>query len=111
MERKEAQQPPTMKHRPSQWYNPVNHAFHNEEMLKWVDLAEDERKLRYRTRYLAEHDAHNRDLAKDHQDQQRKMNRIHFDRYRTQINRGHDIINNQHFDGRGGEAPFVPYPE
>jgi hypothetical protein len=111
IERKESQQPPMARHRPSAYFNPVNHAFIDEERIKWVDLADDERKLRYRTRYIAEHDAHNRDLAKDHQDQQRRMNTIHFDRYKQQIKRGHDIISNQHFTGRGGEAPFVPYPE
>lgn len=110
-DRRAAQEPPTLKHRPQAYFNPVNHAFIDEERVKWVDLANDERKLRYRTRYIAEHDKHNRDLAQDHQDEQRKMNRIHFDRYRTQIKRGHDIISNQHFEGRGGGPPFVPYPE
>jgi len=110
-ERLKAYEPLAMQHRPSQYYNLVNHAVHNEDMLKWIDHAEDERKLRYRTKYVAQHDAHNRGLAIEHQDQQRKMNRVHFDRYKTQMKRGHDIITNQHYEGRHACPPFQPYPE
>jgi len=104
-------QPPTMKHRATAFYNPVNHAFKDEQMLKWMDLVEDERKLRYRQTHFVELDVHNRDLAQDHLDQKRELNRAHFDRHRTEIQRGHNILSNHHYEGRHAVPPFKPYPE
>merc|ERR1719171_2839712 len=92
--------PPTMKYKPTAYYDMVSHKMMDEGMLKWMDLAEDERKLRYRSRHFMEHDIHNRDMHHDHQEEQRKLNRQHFDRYKTHVNRGHCIISNQHFEGR-----------
>jgi hypothetical protein len=103
--------PPTMKHRATAFYNPVNHAFKDEEMLQWMDLVEDERKLRYRQKHFMELDVHNRDLAGDHLDQKRKLNRQHWDRHRTEFQRGHNIISNSHFEGRNAVPPFRPYAE
>lgn len=111
MKKAEENEPPSSKYKATSYYNPVSGQMTNEGMLKWMDLAEDERKLRYRSRHFMEHDIHNRDMAHDHADEQRKLNRMHFDRYRTHINRGHCIISNQHFEGRGGVAPHVPYHE
>lgn len=111
MRNREIQECPSSKHRPTAYYNPVNHEHLNEEMLKWMDLAEDERKLRYRQKYFVEHDLHNRDLAEDHQHQQRKLNRVSIKRFKTQIERGHDIITNHQYRGRDGVPAFVPYPE
>jgi hypothetical protein len=104
-------QPPTMKHRATAFYNPVNHAFKDEQMLKWMDLVEDERKLRYRTKHFVELDIHNRNLACDNLEQKRKLNRQHWFRHSTERNRGHDIINNHHYEGREAVPPFRPYAE
>lgn len=108
---KKSKQPPTMKHRATAFYNPINHAFKDEQMLKWMDLVEDERKLRYRTKHFVELDMHNRDLAHDHQTLQRTLNRAHYDKHSTEINRGHNILTNVHFEGRNSCPSYKPYAE
>jgi len=106
-----ANEPPTMKHRATAFYNPVNHAVTDENMLKWMDLVEDERKMRYRKKHFVNLDMQNRGLAGEHQEEQRRLNRQHWDKHRTEIERGHNIITNHHFEGRGAVPPFRPYAE
>ena len=50
VEKAQAQMPPSIKHRPSAYWNVINHRQANADTLKMIDLAEDERKERYKNR-------------------------------------------------------------
>lgn len=79
-------------------------------MLKWMDLAEDERKEQYKNRYILEHNYHLQDMKQDHVENERRLRRIKMARFREPMNRGYDIVTNVGFGGRQGVPPHPPYP-
>lgn len=110
VERAVAQMPPTYKHRPAAYYNVLNHEVANQDMLKWMDLAEDERKEQYKNRYIIEHNYHLQDMKQDHVENERRLRRIRMDRFIEPIKRGYDIVTNVDHGGRQGVPPHPPYP-
>lgn len=111
VERAVAQVPPSYKHRPTAYYNVLSHEVANQDMLKWMDLAEDERREQYKNRYIIEHNYHLQDMKQDHVENERRLRRIKMNRFKEPIQRGYNILNNVGFHGRQGVAPFPPYPE
>eukprot|EP00746_Dinoflagellata_sp_MGD_P163858 gnl/MRDRNA2_/MRDRNA2_92127_c0_seq1.p1 gnl/MRDRNA2_/MRDRNA2_92127_c0~~gnl/MRDRNA2_/MRDRNA2_92127_c0_seq1.p1 ORF type:complete len:590 (-),score=110.26 gnl/MRDRNA2_/MRDRNA2_92127_c0_seq1:11-1702(-) len=109
VQRAQKQLPPTVKNRHTAFYNAVNHDIANGDMLKWIDLAEDERKERYKNRYIVEHNLHAQDIKNDHIEHTRKLNRVSLERFQEPIQRGYDIVNNARMEGRGGQGIHHPY--
>lgn len=110
VERAQQQIPPSIKNRQTSFYNMVNHDVANADMLKWYDLAEDERKERFKNRYIVEHNYHIQDIKHDHIEHSRKLNRVSLERYEEPIKRGFDIVTNNRFHGRDGQGLAPPYP-
>jgi hypothetical protein len=111
VERGMRQVPPTVKNRQAAFYNVVNHEVGNAGMLRWYDTAEDERKERYKNRYIVEHNLHNQDIKHDHIEHSRKLNRVSLQRFEEPIRRGYDILNNGRYEGRNGLGQYAPYPK
>ena len=88
--------PPTLKNAPQTRYNILNpDEEHDPDFLKWTDLAEDERKERFKNRYIAEFNAHSRDVRQDHIENERLLNKVSLQRYQGALERGHDIVTNE----------------
>lgn len=111
VERAQRQIPPTIKNRPTSFYNMINHDVANADMLKWIDLSEDERKERFKNRYIVEHNFHIQDIKHDHIEHTRKLNRVSLDRFEEPIKRGFDIVTNNRFEGNHGQGLSLPYPQ
>eukprot|EP00392_Amoebophrya_sp_AT5.2_P018181 g18656.t1 len=91
-----AQVPPTIKNRQAAFYNIVNpDEVHNADMVKWLDLAEDERKERYKNRYIDYHNKGVQDVRHDQITEERRMNKVHVDRFKEEVKRGFDIVTNE----------------
>lgn len=110
VEKAQAQICPTVKNRESAYWNIVNHRQANADMLKWMDLAKDERKERYKNRYINENNLHVRDMSSDQIENERRLNRIAHERFAEPMRRGFDIVNNKGYMGKQGDPPYVPYP-
>ncbi|CAD7938197.1 unnamed protein product [Amoebophrya sp. A25] len=83
-----AQVPPTVKNRPSAFYNILNpHEVHDVDMIKWLDLAEDERKERYKNKFIFDHNKHVQDVRGDQITEERRMNKVHVQRFKEPIDR------------------------
>lgn len=93
--RAEAQLPPSYKGRESAFYGITSHVPHNKDMLKLWDAAEEERKERFRQRYLVEHNLHLQDLKADAIDDTRRLNKVAPERFDGPKHRGYDIIENK----------------
>jgi len=108
--RAESQIPPSYKGRESAHYDVVTHKAHNPGMLQAYDVMQDERKERYRNRYIMEHNWHAQDIKGDHIENVRKMNRTAPERFEESTRRGFDIVNNRSY-GRGPKAQtlYAPY--
>lgn len=105
--------PPTMKTRPQAYYDLISGSVKSAEdaaQLAWIDAAEEERKQRYGTKHQVEHAWHHREVADDARAEAAGIGRIHPSRFRNTAERGHDIINNKHFSGRGGVPPWKASP-
>lgn len=109
VQRSQKSLPPSVKNRHSAFYNLVNHDVANGDMLKWIDLAEDERKERYKNKYIVEHNLHAQDIKNDHIEHTRKLNRVSLERFQEPISRGYDIVNNARMEGRNGQGVHHPY--
>lgn len=75
VERNMAQMPPSIKHRPSAYYNLLNHEVADAEILASIDLAEDERKERYKNKFIVDHNIHVADMNTDQIVEARKLNK------------------------------------
>merc|ERR1712157_693007 len=73
----------------------VSNAVRDKDMIKLWDKLEDERKDRYKNRYIVEHNLHAQDLKGDHITHARRLNRIAPERFEEQKRRGYDIIDNK----------------
>jgi len=58
--------PPSYKGRHTQFYNAVSNEVHDPGMVKYLEQIADERKDRYRNRYIVEHNFHAQDIKGDH---------------------------------------------
>lgn len=108
VEKAQCQVPPSIKHRATAYWNPVNHRIHNADTLKWMDLAEAERKERYKNKYIMDNNLHARDVREDQVVNERRLNRIEHERFAEPLRRGYDIVNNQGF-GPTEKPPYLPY--
>jgi hypothetical protein len=109
VEKAQAQIPPTAKHRASAYWNVVNHRQANADTLKMIDLAEDERKERYKNRYIVENNLHVRDIQSDQIDNERRLNRINHENFAEPLRRGFDIVTNSAFNGQNSKPPYLPF--
>ncbi|KAF4666775.1 hypothetical protein FOL47_003915 [Perkinsus chesapeaki] len=114
VERALAQQPPCVRGRLGNFWNPVSHEVNNSEALEVMDIAADERKERYKNRYIMENNWHPatarqvRDVSRGHVEKSRRMNGISHDRFAEEYRRGFDIVSN--VDHRLSQ-PSLPYPK
>jgi len=109
VEKAQAQMPPSIKHRPSAYWNVINHRQANADTLKMIDLAEDERKERYKNRYIVENNLHTRDISSDQIENERRLNRMNNERFAEPLRRGYDIVTHDGFQGQGSKPPYLPY--
>jgi len=109
VEKAQCQVPPSIKNRPSAYWNIVNHRQANADTLKWQDLAEDERKERYKNRYIMENNLHSRDIKSDAVDNERRLNGVAHERFAEPLRRGYDIVTHDGFNGKGSKPPYLPY--
>merc|ERR1719199_1959967 len=72
----QAQMPPCMKGRQSQFYNIVSHAEHDKEMLALWDAAEKEKDQTRGNRYIKEAEWHAQDAIGDSVEETRRLNRV-----------------------------------
>jgi len=100
---------PSIKNRVSAFYNPVNHEENDKDMLNWLDLSEEERRERYKNRYIVEHNQHIQDVKADHINEERKLNKVNLTRFVGPLERGYGIVNNVSFNGLEGQHPYLPY--
>jgi len=110
VEKAQALIPPSIKHRASAYWNVINHKQSNADQLKQMDLAEDERKERFKNRYLVENNLHSRDIASDQIENERRLNRMSHERFAEPMRRGYDIVTHDAFQGRHSKPPYLPYP-
>ncbi|KAF4689415.1 hypothetical protein FOZ60_001665 [Perkinsus olseni] len=103
-----AQQPPCIKGRATNYWNLVTHEVNNPAALKAMDVAADERKERFKNRYIMEGNWHVRDVSRGHVERSRRMNAISHDRFAELYRRGFDIVTN--VDHRISQ-PSLPYPK
>ncbi|KAF4728986.1 hypothetical protein FOZ62_010552 [Perkinsus olseni] len=103
-----AQQPPCIKGRATNYWNLVTHEVNNPAALKAMDVAADERKERFKNRYIMEGNWHVRDVNRGHVERSRRMNAISHDRFAELYRRGFDIVTN--VDHRISQ-PNLPYPK
>jgi hypothetical protein len=109
VEKAQAQMPPSIKHRPSAYWNVINHRQANADTLKMIDLAEDERKERYKNRYIVENNLHARDISSDQIENERRLNRMNNERFAEPLRRGYDIVTHDAFQGQGSKPPYLPF--
>jgi hypothetical protein len=109
VEQAQAQIPPTSKHRASAYWNVINHRQANADTLKMIDLAEDERKERYKNRYIVENNLHVRDIQSDQIDNERRLNRINHENFAEPLRRGFDIVTGEGFNGQNSKPPYLPF--
>lgn len=98
--------PPSYKGRLSASYGLVSHQKHDPDMLRLWDTMEDEKKDRYRNRYIVEHNLHAQDIKGDHINEVRQLNRIAPERFEEPKRRGFDIVNNKVFGPGEKEQHF-----
>merc|ERR1719240_1667590 len=101
--------PPSIKHRPSAYWNVINHRQANADTLKMIDLAEDELQDRYNNRYIVENNLHARDISSDQIENERRLNRMHNERFAEPLRRGYDIVTHDSFQGQGSKPPYLPF--
>merc|ERR1719305_821760 len=74
-----------------------------------IDLAEDERKERYKNRYIVENNLHARDISSDQIENERRLNRMNNERFAEPLRRGDDIVTHDAFQGQGSKPPYLPF--
>jgi len=84
--------PPSYKGRQTAAYGITSHEKFDPDLLRLYDNMENERKDRYKNRYIVEHNLHAQDIKGDHINEVRIMNRVAPERYEEQKKRGYDII-------------------
>jgi len=113
LERAKAQMPPSYNGRATQFHNIVSNQIATKkdaDMLRWQDAAEDERHMRYKNRYIVDHNIHLQDVKGDLTNETRKLNRVAPERFHEQTLRGYDILTNQRADGGvGTKARYEPF--
>merc|ERR1719359_2436070 len=109
VEKAQAQIPPSIANRPTAYWNLINHRQANADTLKFQDLAEDERKERFKNRYIMENNLHVRDVQSDQVDNERRLNRIEHERFAEPLRRGFDIVTNEGFNGQNSKPPYLPF--
>merc|ERR1719174_1015621 len=109
VEKAQAQMPPSIKHRPSAYWNVINHRQANADTLKMIDLAEDERKERYKNRYIVENNLHARDISSDQIENERRLNRMNNERFAEPLRQGYDIVTHDAFQDQGSKPPYLPF--
>lgn len=92
--RAEAMIPPSHAGRVSQFHDIVSNKVHDADMVKHLDALGEERKDRYRNRYIVEHNFHAQDLKGDHLKHSRKLNRVAPERF-MQEDHGYCIVTNK----------------
>lgn len=110
--RAEALKPPSYKGRQTAFYGMLSHEVHDPDVIRVWDTMEDERRDRFRNRYIVEHNLHAQDVKGDHINQVRQLNRVAPERYEEAKRRGYDIIDNKVFGPGAKEKPFnEPFPK
>eukprot|EP00930_Biecheleria_cincta_P062341 TRINITY_DN4781_c0_g2_i1.p1 TRINITY_DN4781_c0_g2~~TRINITY_DN4781_c0_g2_i1.p1 ORF type:complete len:495 (+),score=72.25 TRINITY_DN4781_c0_g2_i1:67-1485(+) len=84
--------PPSYKGRESAHYGILSHEKHNPDMLRVLDAQHEERKDRFKNRYIVEHNLHAQDIKGDHINEVRALNRVSHCRHEETLRRGYDII-------------------
>jgi len=108
--RHEAVQPPSYQGRAAALHDMITNEPINPEVLAMVDMAEKERKERYRNRHVKEHNQHVQDMKGDHITQVRKLNRVSHARHAIPLKRGHDIVTNLTYGhGPKYQESYEPY--
>lgn len=74
-----------------------------------IDLAEDERKERYKNRYIVENNLHARDISSDQIENERRLNRMNNERFAEPLRRGYDIVTHDAYQGQNSKPPYLPY--
>jgi len=98
--------PPSYKGRQTAAYGITSHEKHDPDLLRVYDNLENERKDRYKNRYIVEHNLHAQDIKGDHINQVRIMNRVAPERYEEQKKRGYDIIDGKAWGPGAKEKHF-----
>jgi hypothetical protein len=80
-------------------YNPVNMQVEDENRLMEKDLREKNKKQRYEVRYDAETITRKECLAEQDRLDAMALNKVSFMRDREQLQRGFDILTNDHLSG------------
>lgn len=74
-------------------YNPVNNADINTDIMKQHDIKEQNKKQRYKLRYDVEKYQRDKNVLLDLKKEKGMNNKLSYHRFKTQDNRGYDIIN------------------
>lgn len=110
--RAEAQMPPSYRGRETSHYNMISHERHDDGSLSLYDKAVDQRKDRYKNRYIMEHNWHAQDIKGDHSTNSRKLNRTAPERFEEQTRRGYDIVtNHSHGNGPSSQTLYAHYSQ
>lgn len=95
--RAQSRVPPSYKGRESEFFGMISHEAKNKDMLHLYDTLEQERKERFKNRYIVEHNFHAQDIKGDHIREARRLNRVAVERFEEPVKRGYDIIENKPF--------------
>eukprot|EP00439_Symbiodinium_sp_Y106_P057532 s1409_g8.t1 len=82
-------------------YDMLNHQVKDRDLLHLIEGADEERKVRFRTRHQLEENTKKLDVAYDARAMQMKANRVAHERFAPSIHRGFDIVTNQDFGQKG----------
>ncbi|CAE8588045.1 unnamed protein product [Polarella glacialis] len=104
--RAESMVPPAYKGRETAHYGMISHEAHNPDVLRVYDTLQDERRDRYKNRYIVEHNFHAQDIKGDHINQVRQLNKVAPERFEESKRRGYDIIDNKVYGNGPKGKPF-----
>eukprot|EP01022_Parablepharisma_sp_SALTPOND_P028487 TRINITY_DN71043_c0_g1_i1.p3 TRINITY_DN71043_c0_g1~~TRINITY_DN71043_c0_g1_i1.p3 ORF type:complete len:493 (+),score=56.06 TRINITY_DN71043_c0_g1_i1:140-1618(+) len=79
-------------------YNPVNMKVEDPKRLEEKDIREKKKKQRFEIRYDVENDLRVRGIEDIEKEKLQKLNRVNYRRYVEHLDRGFDILTNEHFD-------------
>lgn len=82
-------------------YDMLNHQVKDRDLLHLIEGADEERKVRFRTRHQLEENTKKMDVAYDARAMQMKANRVAHERFAPTVERGFDILTNQDFGQKG----------
>jgi len=92
------------------YYDMVTHKVHDDDMLDFLDTVEDERKVRFKTRYQDDHDRKLKEMQFEDLATYQKHDNVHHERWEETTRRGYHIINNRPYGkGERFEPMHEPY--